>query len=354
MELNDFDYHLPPGLIAQYPPGERGASRLMVLYRHGGEVEHRRFIDITSFLKPGDLLILNDTKVMPARLVGRKETGGRIEVLLVERKGAGGTGGEGGDRGRVEDWRCLAKPGKGLREGARLFFDNGLIARFAGMDAEGLYVFSFAGKEEVGKAIERLGKVPLPPYIRREPEEIDREMYQTVYAEKTGAVAAPTAGLHFTEDILREIRGKGVTVKAVTLHTGPGTFMPVKTRDIKRHTLIRERYRIGPEVFEEVVKARRENRRVIAAGTTTVRALESAAVNGFEDPVLEGSTGLFIYPGFSFKAVDALLTNFHLPKSTLLMLVSAFAGYDNTMRAYAEAVRERYRFFSYGDAMFIV
>ncbi|MBI5888835.1 MAG: tRNA preQ1(34) S-adenosylmethionine ribosyltransferase-isomerase QueA [Deltaproteobacteria bacterium] len=338
MQLKDFAFPLPEELIAQWPPDERGSSRLMVMDRLTGELRHRGFADIKEYLRPGDLVILNDTRVMPARLLGRRKSGGKVELLLVEKAGA------------TRDWNCLAKPSKGLDAGAAIFFGNGITAEVIDASVDGFKTVRFS-EDDVEK---KLGKVPLPPYIKREPEAIDLERYQTVFAQNSGAVAAPTAGLHFTQAILDEIKEMGVDVRRVTLHTGPGTFMPVRAEDLSTHMMPGEYYKISPEVFEEIKKAKKEKRRVVAVGTTSVRALEAAALEGFERPLLEGRASLFIYPGFNFKAVDALLTNFHLPCSTLVMLVAAFGGYDNVMRAYREAVKERYSFFSYGDAMLVI
>jgi S-adenosylmethionine:tRNA ribosyltransferase-isomerase len=340
MVLKDFDYPLPAGLIAQRPLEQRGSSRLMVLRRDTGAISNRGFADILGFFRPGDLLVLNDTKVIPARITGSKPTGGRVEVLLVER-----VEGEGGG----EAWSCLVKPGKGIN---KILFDHGIEAEVVGSGPEGLFTLSFKGLNNVGPA-ERLGAVPLPPYIKREPDQLDLKRYQTVFAEKDGAVAAPTAGLHFTRGLLDDIKGSGVEVLYITLHVGPGTFLPVRTRMVEEHRLLPESYTIRTGVYEKILNAKKENRRVVAVGTTTTRALEAAALSGFETPKLSGRTGIFMYPGFEFKVVDALLTNFHLPCSTLIMLVAAFAGRDHIMKAYQEAVREKYRFYSYGDAMFI-
>lgn len=338
MDLKDFTFDLPDRLIAQEPLAERDSSRLMTLKRKGGLIAHASFRDFPGLLRPGDLLVLNDTKVIPTRLLGAKPTGGRVELLLVEKLATDG----------LEEWKCLAKPGKGMKPGAKVFFD-GVEGSFLGLDSEGLFLFRFSCPLD----LEKIGKVPLPPYIRRAAIEADSVRYQTVYAGVEGAVAAPTAGLHFTGPVLDEIKGCGVEVCRVTLHTGPGTFMPVRVEKIEEHRMMRERYAISPEVSEAVVRAKKDGRRVVAVGTTSTRALEACFRDGLGSPVLEGSTDLFIYPGYSFRVVDALLTNFHLPESTLLMLVSAFAGRELVLEAYAEAVRQGYRFFSYGDAMFI-
>ncbi|HEY4707109.1 MAG TPA: tRNA preQ1(34) S-adenosylmethionine ribosyltransferase-isomerase QueA [Thermodesulfobacteriota bacterium] len=334
MELKDFEFDLPERLIAQRPLPERSSSRLMAISRETGTVEHRLFKDLPGFLKPGDVLVLNDTKVIPTRIFGAKTTGGRVELLLVERA-----------EGRGE-WQCLTKPS--LKPGIRILFD-GVEGEVTGRDAQGLCTIRFSRPLD----LERMGRVPLPPYIRREADEDDRVRYQTVFAGPEGAIAAPTAGLHFTQAVLDEIRAKGVLVRHVTLHTGPGTFMPVRTERIEEHRMMRERYSIPRETFEAIAKAKKEGRRVVGVGTTSTRALEASVMDGFDEPVLDGATDLFIYPGFRFRAIDALLTNFHLPGSTLLMLVSAFAGRELILRAYAEAVQKEYRFFSYGDAMLL-
>jgi len=340
MELKDFDYFLPEDLIARYPLPERDSSRLLVLDRRTGGFEHRAFRDIMNYLRPGDVLVLNDTRVIPARLLGRKTSGGKIELLACGRATSG-----------KEAWNCLLKPSKGIKIGARLFFDGGAEALVAGVGADGLWVCEFNGPGM--EILERLGKVPLPPYLKREAEEGDRLRYQTVFADKTGAVAAPTAGLHFTEEVLKGIKGLGIELYYITLHTGPGTFMPVRVSDINEHRMFKEYYKIEPDVFEAVTRAKREGRRIMAVGSTSTRALEAASANGLDNPRLEGETDIFIRPGFEFRVVDGLLTNFHLPGSTLIMMVAAFAGLQNIMRAYEAAVKERYRFFSYGDCMLI-
>ena len=326
----DFDYDLPAGSIAQ-EASPRGESRLLVLDRAGPD-RHARVRDLPSLLRPGDLLVLNDTRVIPARLFGRSTGGGRMEVLLAERTGE-------------RDWDALVKPGKRARPGARIDFEDGLFAEVADK-SEDRYHLRFS--EPVEPHLERLGHIPLPPYIHRPDTPEDRERYQTVYARTPGAIAAPTAGLHFTEDLLEEIEEAGVGIARVTLHVGIGTFRPVSVERIEEHRMDRERYEIGEEAAEAIRKADR----VVAVGTTVVRTLESAALETGEVRAGSGSTELFITPGFKFQVVDALLTNFHLPRSTLLMLVSAFAGRERVLAAYEEAVREGYRFYSYGDAMF--
>lgn len=341
MELKDFLFDLPERLIAQRPLPERDSSRLMAVSRETGIIEHGSFRDFPGYLREGDLLVLNDTRVIPTRVFGKRAGGGKLELLLVERISSSSTSGG-------EEWRCLARPGKGLKAGSAVFLE-GVPGEITGRDDEGLFTVRFNCPVD----LEAIGRIPLPPYIRREADETDRTRYQTVFAGEGGAIAAPTAGLHFTPGLIEEIKRKGVLVRSITLHTGPGTFMPVRSERVEEHRMMGERYSIGREVFEEVARAKKDGRRVVAVGTTTTRALESSAVNGLQGPVLSGSTGLFIYPGYEFRVVDALLTNFHLPGSTLIMLVSAFAGRGLILKSYAEAVRMEYRFFSYGDAMFI-
>ncbi|MFZ3071805.1 MAG: tRNA preQ1(34) S-adenosylmethionine ribosyltransferase-isomerase QueA [Thermodesulfobacteriota bacterium] len=338
MNPTDFDYFLPEELIAQYPIERRDESRLMVIHRDSGAIEHKNFPDIIGYLREGDLLVLNDTKVMPARLIGKKSTGGKVELLLISMVGDS------------DLWRCMVKPEKGIKSRARFFFADGFSAEAIEKDETGYWIFRLDG-EDIKEKIQRHGKIPLPPYIRREAEEIDKTRYQTIFAEKEGAIAAPTAGLHFTDAIFEEIKKKGVLIRYVTLHTGPATFLPV--RDVASHKVPAEHYIIGKDVSLEIIKAKEEKRRVVAVGSTVTRTLEAAFLKGFENPILEGETDLFITPGFEFKVIDALITNFHLPKSSLLMMVSAFVGKDFILKAYKEAVEKRYRFFSYGDCMMI-
>lgn len=337
---SDFDYVLPEELIAQKPLEKRDSSRLMALLEN--KVLHRNFSDILEFLLPGDLLVLNDTKVIPARLFGRKKTGGKLEVFLIKKEEAG----EG-----KEVWKCFIKPAKGLKPGMEFIAGDDTKTIVAQSHDDGVFSCAF---DTDARGLEEIGSVPLPPYVKREPVETDKEQYQTVFAQRKGAVAAPTAGLHFTKELLSRIEASGVEIRRITLHTGPGTFMPVRSQTIEGHRMMPEYYEISPEAFEAIKNAKKENRRVVAVGTTAVRALESAVIDGFEEPRLAGETALFIYPGFEFKAVDALITNFHLPCSTLLMLVSAFGGHNRVMDAYREAVKEKYRFYSYGDAMFLL
>ena len=338
MLTRDFDYDLPAERIAQQP-APRGESRLLVLDR---EERHRRVRDLPRLLRPGDLLVLNDTRVIPARLYGhRAGAEGKIEILLTEKAGE-------------RDWDALVKPGRRARPGTVIAFDDasGLTAEVIEKDPSGRHRLRFS--EPVEPHLDRLGHVPLPPYIHRPDEVADRETYQTVYARHPGAIAAPTAGLHFSAELLQEIRDSGIEIAAVTLHVGLGTFKPVTADRIADHRMERERWDVPQEAAEAIRKARDRGSRIVAVGTTVVRTLESAAISG-EGVVSpgSGSTELFITPGFHFRAVDVLLTNFHLPRSTLLMLVSAFAGRERILGAYAEAIHEGYRFYSYGDAMLV-
>jgi len=332
----DFDYELPEDRIAQ-EPAPRGESRLLVLDEQGRD-RHRHVRDLPRLLKPGDLLVLNDTKVIPARLLGRR-TGageGRMEVLLVEKIG---------DR----EWDALVRPGRRARPGTELLFED-LTAEVIDRRPDGRIRLRFS--EPVEPHLDRLGHVPLPPYIHRPDETADRERYQTVFARQPGAIAAPTAGLHFTADLLEEIASAGIGIAKVTLHVGIGTFKPVTAERIEEHRMERERYEIGEEAAEAVSRTQASGGRIVAVGTTVVRTLESAALaGGGKVRPGTGSTDLFITPGFRFQVVDVLLTNFHLPRSTLLMLVSSFAGRERVLAAYEEAIREGYRFYSYGDAM---
>ncbi|MBI2486393.1 MAG: tRNA preQ1(34) S-adenosylmethionine ribosyltransferase-isomerase QueA [Deltaproteobacteria bacterium] len=335
MNTSDFDYDLPQEFIAFYPLSKREDCRLMVLSRKDQSIEHRRFYELPDLLREGDLLVLNNTKVLPARLFGKVNNDKRFEILLSERINS-----------RL--WKSLMRNPK---NGMTIEFDGGLKGNVLrkGKD-EWLVEF----EENADDYIEHFGKMPLPPYIRREPEEEDRIFYQTVYAEKEGAIAAPTAGLHFTESLLDEIRRRGVEIRYVTLHVGIGTFKPVKVENIKDHNMHPEYVEIQEETALAVNRAKSENRRIVAVGTTVVRALESR-VDESGNLLPKGAyADLFIYPGFRFQVVDALITNFHLPRSTLLMLVSAFAGREFIFKAYGEAKRERYRFLSYGDAMLIL
>ena len=338
MLVTDFDYILPEELIAQSPANERDKSRLMVLPRDADNTENRIFSDLPGYLKAGDVMVVNDAKVVPSRLTGTKATGGRVEALVVRKTGEG-------------MYEALVK-GR-VSAGAEIEFSGGLGARILEDLGGGRKVILFHGASD--EAVRKAASMPLPPYIDNSGRDDvrDRERYQTVYASEPGAVAAPTAGLHFTEALLERIRERGVSVVRVTLHVGPGTFLPVREEVVERHKMEYEEYSVPDETAEAVNRALNENRRVIAVGTTSARTLESAFRDGGLKPG-SGSTGLFIYPGYEFKAVRAIITNFHLPKSTLLMLICAFAGKERIFKAYREAVSEGYRFYSYGDAMFIM
>jgi len=338
MRRSDFQYHLPPELIAQYPLPERTSSRLLVLDGESGGIQDLQFADFPTLLRAGDLLVFNNTRVIPARLFGQKETGGKIEVLVE----------------RVLDEHCVlahVRASKSPNEGAKLILEGGVNATMLGREGE-LFKLQFEGAEKVITQLEQHGHIPLPPYIERSDESQDKERYQTVFASKQGAVAAPTAGLHFDQQMLGTLNDMGVSFTFVTLHVGAGTFQPVRTDYIADHIMHAEYIEVGEEVIEAVKQTQKIGGRVIAVGTTSVRALESAASNGVLQ-TFQGDTDIFITPGYEFKVVDGLLTNFHLPESTLLMLVCAFAGYQNVMSAYQHAVDNRYRFFSYGDAMFL-
>lgn len=341
MLVDDFDYFLPPELIAQKPSDRRDASRLMILNRLAGTIAETSFSGIPSLFREGDLLVVNDTRVIPARLTGFKESGGRIEVFLARRLAGPG-----------ELWHCLVKASKPPKPAMRLLLAGGLEGRVVERGEGELWTVSFTPVEGFEERLERAGSVPLPPYIRRPAEDHDRERYQTVFARVKGAVAAPTAGLHMTSELLEAIRARGVEIVPLTLHVGLGTFMPVRVEDPREHRMHREQYAIPETTAARVNAAKGEGRRVVALGTTTARALEHAADDGTLRPG-DGEADIFIYPGYRFKVVDGLITNFHLPKSSLLMMVSAFAGKEFLFKAYAEAVRRGFRFYSYGDAMFI-
>lgn len=340
MDINDFDYDLPEELIAQDPIEERSSSRLLVLDKETGAIRHEIFRDILDELNPGDCLVINNTKVIPARLMGVKaETGAAIEVLLLKRL-------------ENDTWETLVKPGKKARPGTVISFGDGLLkGTVVDVLEEGNRKIQFSYQGIFEEILDQLGQMPLPPYITHMLK--DKNRYQTVYAKYDGSAAAPTAGLHFTQDLLQKIREKGVEIAEVTLHVGLGTFRPVKVEKIEEHHMHSELYIVDEETAEKVNQTRRKGGRIVAVGTTSCRTLESAST---EDGVLHpgsGWTDIFIYPGYQFKMIDALITNFHLPKSTLVMLVSALAGREHILAAYEEAVKERYRFFSFGDAMFI-
>jgi S-adenosylmethionine:tRNA ribosyltransferase-isomerase len=345
MLLSDFDYGLPAELIAQEPAAERSQSRLFVIERTTGRFSHHRFADIVELLPPDCLLVLNDTKVFPARLHGQKESGGRIEILLVRRL-----------PGDEERWAVLCKGGQNLRAGSRLQFSSELSAVWCTTPRDGRGVLQFFSQQNFAAVLERIGEIPLPPYIKRTTgtKLADKERYQTVYARHSGAIAAPTAGLHFTPELLALLQQRGIETAFVTLHVGAGTFQPVRDETVEAHRMEEESFILPLTVAEKITRARQQQRKVVAVGTTTTRALESAGREAGQVHAGCGTTDLFIYPGFPFQVIDGLITNFHLPRSTLLLLVAAFAGRELTLQAYAEAVTKRYRFYSYGDAMLIL
>lgn len=340
MKTSDFYYDLPKELIAQTPVEPRDSSRLLVLGRESGEIEHRHFYDIIDYLNEGDLIVANDSRVLPARIYGVKDTGARVEFLLLKQIS--------GNR-----WETLCKPGRKAKAGAKFTFGDGLLsATVVEVKDDGNRVVDFDCDENFFSTLDKIGQMPLPPYITEELK--DQERYQTVYSHELGSAAAPTAGLHFTEELMEKLRNKGVNIAYVTLHVGLGTFRPVKVDDVTKHKMHSEHYEIPKKTADLIRQTKQNGKRVIAIGTTSCRTLESVAAEHGEIIPCEGFTDIFIYPGFEFKVLDGLVTNFHLPESTLIMLVSAFAGYDNIMNAYKTAVNERYRFFSFGDAMAIL
>jgi S-adenosylmethionine:tRNA ribosyltransferase-isomerase len=349
MHIREFDYELPQGLIAQYPLPERDASRLLVVRREDGATLHRKFRELPLWLQPGDLLVLNDAKVIPARLYGRRTGGGKAEVLLVEEE----------SRNR---WWAVVRPGKALPVGRRLDFEAGVGALVIDRREGGYRLLQFDGIADIRRGLPRMGVMPLPPYVKRSrsidgrcrEDALDAERYQTVFAMVEGSIAAPTAGLHFTRALLRELERHGVMIAFLTLHVGVGTFAPVTVERVEEHRMTVERYVIPESTAAAIKRAKNGSRRVVAVGSTTTRALEDAALDGGGVRAGEGIASLFITPGHHFQVVDALLTNFHLPRSTLLILVSALAGRDLVGKAYEEAMQQRYRFYSYGDAMLIV
>jgi S-adenosylmethionine:tRNA ribosyltransferase-isomerase len=343
VRLDDFAFDLPEELIAQQPTAKREASRLLVLDRAAGTINHRSFAAIGEWFRPGDLLIANDTRVIPARLLGRKESGGQIEVFLVRR-----------EVGDEKVWRCLTRSSKPPRAGSRVIFADGSQAVFLGGGEPPLQRVRFESAGDFSAWLEANGEMPLPPYIRRAAGTLDRERYQTVFARHAGALAAPTAGLHFTPEILADLTARGVEVQALTLHVGLGTFLPVRVADPREHRMHHESYLVPEATAAAVNRARAEGRRIVALGTTSTRALEAAADADGRVAAGPGETDIFIYPGYRFRAVSGLVTNFHLPRSTLLMLVAAFAGQEAVLEAYRQAVTARYRFFSYGDCMLIL
>lgn len=340
MKTADFDYELPQELIAQDPLEQRDSSRLLILDKKTGERTHRIFHDIIDYLHEGDCLVINNTKVIPARLIGEREgTGGKVEVLLLKRK-------------TDNVWETLVKPGKKARPGMRLSFGGGLLhAEVQEVVDEGNRLIRFEYEGIFEEILDQLGQMPLPPYITHQLK--DKNRYQTVYAKYEGSAAAPTAGLHFTQELLQQIQEKGVKIARVTLHVGLGTFRPVKVDDVTQHHMHTEFYHVSQEAADIINETKKQGGRVICVGTTSCRTIESAADEQGVVQATEGDTDIFIYPGYKFKVLDCLITNFHLPESTLLMLVSALAGKDNIMAAYKEAVEMKYRFFSFGDAMFI-
>ncbi len=340
MDVKDFDYDLPEKLIAQDPLEDRSSSRLMVLDKKSGEIKHIVFKHIIDRLCPGDCLVINNTKVIPARLMGTKrDTGAAIEVLLLKRK-------------ENNIWETLVKPGKKAKPGTEIVFGDGLLSgTVLEVVEEGNRLIQFRFEGIFEEILDQLGQMPLPPYITHQLQ--DKNRYQTVYAKHEGSAAAPTAGLHFTQELLEQIHNKGVDIAEVTLHVGLGTFRPVKVENVQDHHMHSEFYCIDEDAAEKVNRAKRSGRRVIAVGTTSCRTLESAGAQDGSIRACSGWTEIFIYPGYQFKVVDALITNFHLPQSTLIMLVSALAGREHVLAAYEEAVRQKYRFFSFGDAMFI-
>ncbi|MHC1758379.1 MAG: tRNA preQ1(34) S-adenosylmethionine ribosyltransferase-isomerase QueA [Negativicutes bacterium] len=338
LNVHDFDYELPEKLIAQTPVEPRDSSRLLALDRETGKLQHKYFGQILEFIRNGDLLVANDTKVIPARLIGRRaDTGGKVEVFLLHRRS-------------LDLWEVLVKPGKKMRPGQQVWFDDDLRGEVQGVTEYGGRIIRFLYEGLFETVLDRLGETPLPPYIHQKLTDPDR--YQTVYARERGSAAAPTAGLHFTAELMDKVRTQGASFAFVTLNIGLGTFRPVRIENIAEHVMHREFYTVPPETVELIRETKRQGGRVVAVGTTAVRTLESAAAGG---TLVAGSawSELFIYPGYEFKVVDALITNFHLPQSTLLMLVSAFAGRENTLASYREAVQSKYRFFSFGDAMYI-
>lgn len=340
LKTSDFYYDLPKELIAQDPLEDRSSSRLLVLHRKSGRVEHRVFTDIVEYLKPGDCLVRNNTKVIPARLYGtRVDTGATIELLLLKRM-------------ENDVWETLVKPGKKARQGAVISFGDGILTgEIIDVKEDGNRLIQFRYEGIFEEILDQLGQMPLPPYITHQLE--DKNRYQTVYAKHSGSAAAPTAGLHFTPELLEEIKAEGVEIAHVTLHVGLGTFRPVKADDILDHHMHSEFYRIEASEAEKINRAKESGHRVICVGTTSCRTVESAADENGKLKECSGWTEIFIYPGYKFKVLDCLITNFHLPESTLIMLVSALAGREHVLAAYEEAVKERYRFFSFGDAMFI-
>jgi S-adenosylmethionine:tRNA ribosyltransferase-isomerase len=345
MKVDDFDYSLPERLIAQRPCDKRDQSRLLVVHREGGTIEHRHFFDIIDYLKPGDCLVLNNSKVLPARLFGEKrDTGAKVEFLLIKRI-------------QEDLWQTMVRPGRRLKPGDVVDFGPGLLATIKDFGEQGTRIVEFSYNGIFMERLEEYGTMPLPPYIERPATNADNDRYQTVYCEPEGSVAAPTAGLHFTRELLDEIKAKGVKIAYVTLHVGIGTFRPVKAKDVEDHEMHFEEYEISEAAAKLINGTKSSGGRIISVGTTSARTLESAATldntGAMTIAAGNGSTGIFIYPGYAFKMVDGLITNFHLPKSTLLMLVSALYDREKILDVYQKAIEKEYRFFSYGDAMYI-
>lgn len=342
MRISEFDFELPSELIAQTPLAERTASRMLAVDRSGKSLSDRGFSDLPTFLRKGDVLVLNNTKVFPARLFGRSETGANVEVFLVRERSGG-------------DWEVLARPARRLRIGKRIDFSDDLIGHVTAKNDDGRVFVRFHARRDFYEVLNEIGKMPVPPYIKREATSVDtdRERYQTVFAKERGAIAAPTAGLHFNEEVLQALREMGVTIAEITLHVGYGTFEPVRADSLSEHSVSAENYHISPETADTLNAARSEGRRIVAVGTTTTRALENTMQQSGKFVAGPQTAGLTITPGYKFSAIEALLTNFHLPQSSLLVLTSTFGGHELIMNAYRHAVASRYRFYSYGDCMFI-
>ncbi len=342
MRIEEFDYQFPKDLIAQYPPSIRGESRLMVLNREKKEILHRSFSEMTELIREGDILVVNDTKVIPARIFGKKESGGKIEVFLLNRLQS---------QKEKEIWQCLLRSSKRPRVGSRIFFPGEVAAKILEREEE---EFKLEFDSEIGKLLDQIGQIPLPPYIKRKQTQADGERYQTIFARVEGAVASPTAGLHFSQELISKLEGKGVEILSLTLHTGFGSFKPVRTGKVEAHKMEAEYFHIPLETAKRIWKAKEEGRRIICVGTGCCRALEYAARENGGLKQSEGSADLFIYPGYEFKVPDALVTNFHLPRSSPLLLVAAFAGRNFLLSAYREAIEKRYRLYSFGDVMLIL
>ena len=343
MNISKFNYELPDSLIAQNPPEKREISKMLVADYVDKSLKDEQFFSLPKYLKKGDLIVLNNTKVFPARLFGKSETGGKVELFLVEEI-------------KNQTWETLARPAKRLKAGKKIHFGIDLMAEVVEKTSKGRVIVKFECNKDFDEVLDEIGSTPLPPYIKREDGEIDkdRKRYQTVYAKERGAIAAPTAGLHFTPDILDEIKSKGIIIAEVTLHVGYGTFEPVRVEDLSEHKVMAEKFEISQSSAEILNKAKRDNRRIISIGTTTTRALETSVAKNGKFAEGKQTADLTITPGYKFEAINGLLTNFHLPRSSLLVLVSTFGGYDFIMKAYRQAVEEKYRFYSYGDCMLII